>query len=71
MKLISFVSMLLAAFLFSLINLFSMDWPSPSVLVVKNFGWNDNGMPHLGVTFEDGLEIRAAETGESPLSAAL
>ena len=45
-------------------ELFSMDWPSPSALMVKNFGWNDDGMPHLGVTFEDGATLTAADAGE-------
>jgi hypothetical protein len=44
--------------------LYSMDWPSPSVNIARNFGWNDDGAPHLGVTFEDGAEITAADTGE-------
>ena len=45
-------------------GLFPMDWPSPSVLMTRNFGWNDDGMPHLGVTFEDGMAITAADAGE-------
>jgi len=51
-------------FLFFAAKLFSMDWPSPSVLVTRNFGWNDNGTPHLGITFEDGDVISAAAAGE-------
>ena len=42
---------------------FSMDWPSSSA-VTKNFGWNDDGLPHLGISFSEGEPIKAAEEGE-------
>jgi hypothetical protein len=64
MKFICLPPLLLLVFLLSVPGLFSMDWPSPSVFVAKNFGWNDDGMPHLGVTFEDGMAVTAADTGE-------
>jgi hypothetical protein len=41
-----------------------MDWPSASGEMVKNFGWNDGGQPHLGVTFRAEGPVAAAETGE-------
>ena len=61
-KTIGLLSLLL--FLFSSNDLFPMQWPSPSVFISRNFGWNHDGMPHLGVTFEDGLAITAAGNGE-------
>jgi len=51
-------------FLFPGLSLFSMDWPSPAGVMKKNFGWNDEGLPHLGISFEGEGEIAAAETGE-------
>jgi hypothetical protein len=32
--------------------------------MIKNFGWNDGGLPQLGVTFEDEISLTAAERGE-------
>ena len=55
---------ILPAFLFIAPALFCMDWPSPSGMTAMNFGWNDRGMPHLGVTFDDEGTIAAAESGE-------
>ena len=55
---------LLALFLFPVFDLFPMHWPSPSALISRNFGWNQSGLPHLGVTFDDGLAITAAGAGE-------
>ena len=46
------------------IELYSMDWPSSSAFMTRNFGWNDGGMPHLGVTFEAGGALTAADDGE-------
>ena len=58
------VKFLLIPFLLSAGGLFSMDWPSATGVMTKNFGWNDGGLPRLGVSFEDGGDIAAAETGE-------
>ncbi|MDR1802572.1 MAG: M23 family metallopeptidase [Treponema sp.] len=44
--------------------LFAMDWPSASGVLRKNFGWNDEGMPHLGMTFDAAGPISAADEGE-------
>ena len=43
---------------------YSMDWPSTSGSIVKNFGWNDRGLPSLGISFESAGEVRAADGGE-------
>jgi len=43
---------------------FSIDWPSLSGLRVRNFGWNDAGFPHLGVSFEDNGSVFAAKEGD-------
>ena len=63
-KVLCFASSLLVFFLFLSQEILSMDWPSPSALISRNFGWNDGGMPHLGVTFEEGVAITAAGEGE-------
>jgi len=44
--------------------LFSIDWPTASGTIRKNFGFNDQGLPHLGVTFDAEGELKAADTGE-------
>jgi len=54
----------LAAFLFLPIRLLSMDWPSSTAVMTRNFGWNDNGLPHLGISFDDQGPLSAAEDGE-------
>jgi len=51
-------------FLFLGTGLFSMEWPSASGIMTRNFGWNDGGVPHLGVSFADTGVVTAAETGE-------
>ena len=56
-----------AIFLFSLIfspQLFTMDWPSVSAQMIKNFGWNDEGKPHLGISFNAEGVLEAADEGE-------
>ena len=53
-----------ALLLFTAPWLFSMDWPSPSAAITKNFGWNNNGQPQLGISFEGEGTITAAEDGE-------
>ena len=55
---------LLALFIFLASSLFPMDWPSPDAVITKNFGWNDEGLPHLGVSFDDAGPLAAAEDGE-------
>ena len=52
------------AFLFLTPLLHSMDWPSVSLIMTRNFGWNDRGMPHLGINFEHDGAIAAADDGE-------
>ena len=63
-KMFSFAPLPVIFLLLFVTELFSMDWPSPSALMARNFGWNDDGMPHLGVTFEDGETLTAADAGE-------
>ena len=41
-----------------------MDWPSPGAMMTKNFGWNDGGLPHLGISFESSESLKAADDGE-------
>jgi len=55
---------LMAFFLIQGVLLHSIDWPSASGAISKNFGWNDNGLPHLGITFDTDEEMKAADTGE-------
>ena len=62
-KRILFFPIFLAA-LFLSPALFSMEWPSPSGVMTRNFGWNDGGAPHLGASFADNGAVRAAEAGE-------
>ena len=42
----------------------SLDWPSVSGVITKNFGWNDRGLPHLGINFEHSGAINTAGEGE-------
>jgi hypothetical protein len=44
--------------------LFAMDWPLPTAVMVRNFGFNDQGRPVLGTIFEGEGEILAADSGE-------
>ena len=55
---------LLLVFSLSVSRLFCMDWPSPAGVTSMNFGWNDRGMPHLGVSFYGEGTLAAAENGE-------
>jgi hypothetical protein len=41
-----------------------MDWPSRDALMNRNFGWNDQGRPARGVSFEAEGPVRAADAGE-------
>lgn len=45
-------------------QLFAMDWPSAAGVITRNFGWNDRGMPHLGISFASDGVIQAAAAGE-------
>jgi hypothetical protein len=49
--------------LFGLPALSAMDWPMPGADVVRNFGWNDEGIPVLGTFFEGEGPILAADQG--------
>ena len=55
---------LVALFLIACAAGFSMEWPSASGVMTRNFGWNDGGLPHLGVSFADTGVVAAAEAGE-------
>jgi len=44
--------------------LFSIDWPSASGTIRRNFGWNDEGMAHLGITFDTDEQLKTADAGE-------
>lgn len=59
-----YAALFAALFLLGVSGLYSMDWPSSTGRVTRNFGWNENGLPHLGVSFEGGGSFGAAETGE-------
>jgi hypothetical protein len=54
-----------AAAFFALAALaYGMDWPSREGLMSRNFGWNDQGSPAKGVSFETESPVRAADAGE-------
>ena len=55
---------LLVFLLFLAQGLSAMDWPSAQGKIIKNFGWNDKGMPQLGVSFEAEGPLEAAGKGE-------
>jgi hypothetical protein len=42
----------------------AMGWPSQEAVLIRNFGSNDRGNPVLGMIFEGGSEVLAAEKGE-------
>jgi len=42
----------------------AMGWPSQEAVLIRNFGSNDSGSPVLGMIFEGGSEVLAAEKGE-------
>ena len=56
----------LFAAVFSLFShaLFSMDWPLAEAVMTRNFGWNNEGMPHLGVSFAGEGTITTTKAGE-------
>jgi hypothetical protein len=41
-----------------------MDWPAQDAMVIRNFGYNDQGHPVLGTVFEGEGRVLAAEGGE-------
>jgi len=42
----------------------AMSWPSEDAVLTGNFGSNDNGKPVLGMHFNGGTDVLAAEKGE-------
>jgi hypothetical protein len=44
--------------------MFAMDWPSAEAVMTANFGGNDNGLPHVEITFEGEGPVRAVAGGE-------
>jgi hypothetical protein len=46
------------------VSLRAMDWPLDTGTVRNNFGWNNNGSPLLGTSFEAEDMVKAAENGE-------
>jgi hypothetical protein len=42
----------------------TLDWPSSGESMVSNFGYNLAGRPAVGVSFETGEPVRAADVGE-------
>ncbi|GHU64497.1 hypothetical protein FACS189447_01430 [Spirochaetia bacterium] len=42
----------------------AMDWPLDTGTMRNNFGWNNNGTPFLGTSFEAEDSVKAAESGE-------
>ena len=54
----------LLSFLLAAPLLYSMDWPSPSGVMTKNFGFNESALPQLGISFESTGKIAAADNAE-------
>lgn len=46
------------------VTLDAMSWPSEDAVLIRNFGYNDNGRPVLGMIFSGETEILATEKGE-------
>jgi hypothetical protein len=42
----------------------AMSWPSEEAILIRNFGFNDNGRPVLGMVFSGETQVLAAEKGE-------
>jgi len=55
---------LLVFLILGIFQLYSMDWPIKDGVIIRNFGWNDMGLPSLGVSFESNDPILAADQGE-------
>jgi hypothetical protein len=45
-------------------SVYSLSWPSENAVLVRNFGSNDRGLPVLGMIFNGGTDVVAAENGE-------
>ncbi|MDR2393124.1 MAG: M23 family metallopeptidase [Treponema sp.] len=43
---------------------YPIDWPAQALTVTTNFGWNDQGKPTLGTSFESEGPVHAADRGE-------
>jgi hypothetical protein len=54
----------LAVLLFTVTKLSAMDWPVQSSSLARNFGWNDEGRPAIGTSFEGEEPVLAVEKGE-------
>ena len=44
--------------------LYSMEWPLESGIISRNFGWNNQGQPNLGINFRASGNIEAVDHGE-------
>jgi hypothetical protein len=42
----------------------AMNWPTEDAVLLRNFGFNDSGIPVLGMVFGGGTGVLAAERGE-------
>jgi hypothetical protein len=42
----------------------AMDWPQAEAVLIRNFGWNDQGRPVPGVIFESAEAVKASGRGE-------
>jgi len=51
-------------FLLAAARIIPMEWPSPAGVITRNFGWNDKGQPHLGISFLGEKEIFTAGKAE-------
>ena len=60
MKILYFLSL----FFFNTLLLFSMSWPSIAGVMTRNFGWNAQGQPILGISFRSEGPVMAADHGE-------
>ena len=45
-------------------SLFSMEWPSEDGIISRNFGWNNEGQPSLGIIYRTSNNVKAANQGE-------
>ena len=52
------------AAMLSSFSLSAMEWPSQEAAMVRNFGYNDQGRPVLGVVFEGQGQVSASKEGE-------
>jgi hypothetical protein len=59
-----FLSIIFFIFSFNSALVNAINWPSETGNLIRNFGWNDNGRPVLGLVFSGDTEVLAAEKGE-------